>query len=43
MTKENLAPPRRNLFDMRDFYLKDLTLIGCPAWDEPVFLNQYLP
>ena len=25
--------------DMRDFYLKDLTLIGCTAWDEPVFLN----
>jgi NADPH:quinone reductase-like Zn-dependent oxidoreductase len=24
-------------FDMRDFYLKDLTLIGCTAWDEPVF------
>jgi len=23
--------------DMRDFYLKDLTLIGCTAWDEPVF------
>jgi NADPH:quinone reductase-like Zn-dependent oxidoreductase len=26
-------------FDMRDFYLKDLTLIGCTAWDEPVFAN----
>lgn len=25
--------------DMRDFYLKDLTLIGCTAWDEPVFQN----
>tara|TARA_R110001583_G_scaffold185046_1_gene344800 strand:- start:22766 stop:23896 length:1131 start_codon:yes stop_codon:yes gene_type:complete len=25
--------------DMRDFYLKDLRLIGCTAWDEPVFLN----
>jgi len=25
--------------DMRDFYLKDLTLIGCTAWDEPIFLN----
>jgi len=25
--------------DMRDFYLKDLTLIGCTAWDEPVFGN----
>ena len=26
-------------FDMRDFYLKDLTFIGCTAWDEPVFQN----
>ena len=25
--------------DMRDFYLKDLNLIGCTAWDEPVFPN----
>jgi len=25
--------------DMRDFYLKDLTMIGCTAWDEPVFPN----
>jgi len=25
--------------DMRDFYLKDLRLIGCTAWDEPVFPN----
>lgn len=25
--------------DMRDFYLKDLTLIGCTAWNEPVFPN----
>lgn len=25
--------------DMRSFYLKDLTLIGCTAWDEPVFRN----
>ena len=23
--------------DMRQFYLKDLRLIGCTAWDEPVF------
>lgn len=23
--------------DMRDLYLRDLTLIGCTAWDEPVF------
>ena len=26
-------------FDMRDFYLRDLTLIGCTRWDEPVFPN----
>jgi NADPH:quinone reductase-like Zn-dependent oxidoreductase len=26
-------------FDMRDFYLKDLTIIGCTAWDKPVFPN----
>ena len=26
-------------FDMRDFYLKDLTFFGCTAWDEPVFSN----
>lgn len=25
--------------DMRDFYLKDITLIGCTAWDERVFAN----
>ena len=25
--------------DMRDFYLKDLNLIGCTAWDESVFPN----
>jgi len=25
--------------DMRPFYLKDLKLIGCTAWDEPVFSN----
>ena len=25
--------------DMRTFYLKDLTLVGCTAWDEPVFSN----
>jgi NADPH:quinone reductase-like Zn-dependent oxidoreductase len=25
--------------DMRDFYLKDLTLMGCTAWDEAVFPN----
>ena len=26
-------------FDIRQLYLKDLTLIGCTAWDEPVFSN----
>jgi NADPH:quinone reductase-like Zn-dependent oxidoreductase len=25
--------------DMRELYLQDLTLIGCTAWDEPVFPN----
>ncbi len=25
--------------DMRTFYLRDLQLIGCTAWDEPVFPN----
>lgn len=25
--------------DMRDMYLKDITLIGCTAWDAPVFSN----
>ncbi|MCP4755072.1 MAG: zinc-binding dehydrogenase [Proteobacteria bacterium] len=25
--------------DMRTFYLKDLTMIGCTAWDRPVFPN----
>ena len=25
--------------DMRNFYLKDLTLVGCTAWEEPVFPN----
>jgi NADPH:quinone reductase-like Zn-dependent oxidoreductase len=24
---------------MRNLYLKDLTLIGCTGWDEPVFPN----
>ncbi|HKJ53722.1 MAG TPA: alcohol dehydrogenase family protein [Gammaproteobacteria bacterium] len=33
-----IAGPLVNL-DMRDFYLKDLNLIGCTAWDEPVFPN----
>ena len=25
--------------DMRDMYLKDITLIGSTAWDEPIFPN----
>ena len=25
--------------DMRDFYLKDINMIGCTAWDEAVFPN----
>ena len=25
--------------DMRPFYLKGLRLLGCTAWDEPVFTN----
>ncbi|MEN9822286.1 MAG: Adh2 [Actinomycetota bacterium] len=25
--------------DMRTMYLKDITLVGCTAWDEPVFPN----
>ena len=25
--------------DMRVMYLKDITLIGCTAWDEPIFPN----
>jgi len=33
-----IAGPLVNL-DMRTFYLKDLTLIGCTAWDERVFPN----
>ncbi len=33
-----IAGPMVNL-DMRDFYLKDLHLIGCTAWDQPVFPN----
>lgn len=33
-----IAGPLVNL-DMRDMYLKDITMIGCTAWDEPVFPN----
>ncbi|WP_216842492.1 alcohol dehydrogenase family protein [Tabrizicola piscis] len=25
--------------DMRDMYLKDITMVGCTAWDAPVFPN----
>jgi NADPH:quinone reductase-like Zn-dependent oxidoreductase len=35
---DNVAGPIVEM-DMRDFYLKDLTLIGCTGWDEPVFPN----
>jgi len=33
-----IGGPLVNL-DLREFYLKDLTLVGCTAWDEPVFGN----
>jgi|TARA_B110000908_G_C10220971_1_gene435322 alcohol dehydrogenase len=33
-----IAGPVVNL-DMRDMYLKDISLIGCTAWDAPVFPN----
>jgi NADPH:quinone reductase-like Zn-dependent oxidoreductase len=33
-----IAGPMVSL-DMRKLYLKDLTLIGCTGWDEPVFPN----
>ena len=33
-----IAGPMVNM-DMRDFYLKDIRLIGCTAWDEPIFPN----
>ncbi len=33
-----IAGPMVNM-DMRDFYLKDLNLIGCTSWDEQVFPN----
>ncbi len=33
-----IAGPTVN-FDMRDMYLKDISLIGTTAWDEPVFSN----
>jgi NADPH:quinone reductase-like Zn-dependent oxidoreductase len=33
-----IAGPQVQL-DMRDLYLKDITLYGCTAWDQPVFEN----
>lgn len=38
LTSGAIAGPVVSL-DMRDMYLKDITLIGCTAWDEPVFPN----
>ena len=32
-------PDRWCRSDWRDVYLKDITLFGCTAWDEPVFPN----
>ena len=37
-SSDAIAEPMVTL-DMRDIYLKDTTLIGCTAWDEPVFPN----
>lgn len=37
-TSGAIAGPMVSL-DMRTLYLKDITLIGCTAWDEPVFPN----
>lgn len=37
-TSGAIAGPMVTL-DMRTMYLKDITLIGCTAWDEPVFPN----
>jgi NADPH:quinone reductase-like Zn-dependent oxidoreductase len=38
VTSGAIAGPIVSL-DLRDMYLKDITLIGCTAWDEPVFPN----
>lgn len=38
MSSGAIAGPIVSL-DMRDLYLKDISLIGCTAWDEPVFPN----
>lgn len=38
VTSGAIGGPLVNL-DTRDLYLKDLKLIGCTAWDEPVFPN----
>lgn len=37
-TSGAIAGPMVSL-DLRDLYLKDVTLIACTAWDEPVFAN----
>ena len=36
MSSGAIAGPIVDL-DMRDMYLKDITLIGCTAWDQPIF------
>jgi len=38
VTSGAIAGPVVSL-DLRDMYLKDIMLIGCTAWDEPVFPN----
>jgi NADPH:quinone reductase-like Zn-dependent oxidoreductase len=38
VTSGAIAGPVVSL-DLRELYLKDITLIGCTAWDEPVFAN----
>jgi len=38
VTSGAIAGPIVSL-DLRDMYLKDIMLIGCTAWDEPVFPN----
>ena len=43
VTSGAISGPMTDL-DLRTLYLKDLTLIGTTAWDEPVFPNlvQYI-
>jgi NADPH:quinone reductase-like Zn-dependent oxidoreductase len=38
VTSGAIAGPLVTL-DLRTLYLKNLTLLGCTAWDEPVFAN----